>query len=50
MTLALVWRPVKGVGDIKPNLFIFQFYHERDIEKVVKGGPWTFNRNLFLVN
>ncbi|XWS46557.1 hypothetical protein CRYUN_Cryun14cG0078100 [Craigia yunnanensis] len=47
-TLASIWRPVKGVciRCINPSLFLFQFFHELDINRVIKGGPWTFNQHL----
>ena len=49
--LSKIWRPVKGVfiRDINPNLFLFKFFHELDMERVIKGGPWTFDRHLFLM-
>ena len=31
---------------ITPNLFIFKFFHELDMERVEKGGPKTFDRHL----
>ncbi|KAM7516399.1 hypothetical protein LguiA_005982 [Lonicera macranthoides] len=41
-TLSKLWRPVKGVWikDLGPNLFMYQFGHEMDMEKVLFGGPW----------
>ncbi|KAK6141670.1 hypothetical protein DH2020_024591 [Rehmannia glutinosa] len=49
-TLASIWRPVKGVflRDLGPNLFLFQFFHEMDVARVQKNGPWTFD-NLLLI-
>ncbi|XWS66198.1 hypothetical protein CRYUN_Cryun05aG0179300 [Craigia yunnanensis] len=51
-TLASIWRLVKGVciRDINPALFLFQFFHELDIERVIKGGPWTFNQHLLITS
>lgn len=48
--MAAVWRPVKGmrVKTIKPNLFLFQFFHDRDIQRVIKGGPWSFENQPLL--
>ena len=50
-TLSELWRPVIGVfiRAVSPNLFIFQYFHELDMDRVVKGGPWTFDRNLLLM-
>lgn len=49
-TLASVWRLIRGVSikESGPNLFLFQFYHEVDFERVVDGGPWTFNTDLLI--
>ncbi|XP_062086519.1 uncharacterized protein LOC133792629 [Humulus lupulus] len=45
--LASLWRPVKGmfVKQLEPNRFLFQFCHEIDINRVLEGSPWTFNRS-----
>ncbi|XVF36543.1 hypothetical protein REPUB_Repub19eG0066800 [Reevesia pubescens] len=50
-TLAYIWRRVKGVyiKDLSPSLFLFQFFHKLDVERVIKGGPWTFNQNLLFM-
>lgn len=50
-TLALLWRPGKGgwVKNIDVNLYVFQFYHELDIKRVIIGSPWTFNRQVLLI-
>ncbi|XP_030479412.2 uncharacterized protein LOC115696660 [Cannabis sativa] len=44
--MASLWRPVRGlfVKELDPNRFLFQFYHEMDIERVIEGSPWTFDR------
>ena len=51
-TLASIWRPVRGVciQEIQPNLFLFQFYHELDIKRVIDNGPWTFNNHMLIIN
>ncbi|WOG83583.1 hypothetical protein DCAR_0102760 [Daucus carota subsp. sativus] len=38
--LADIWRPTMGINikDLKPGLFLFQFYHKEDMQWVVKGG------------
>lgn len=30
--------------ELENNRYIFQFYHEVDIKKVINGSPWTFGR------
>ncbi|XP_060965059.1 uncharacterized protein LOC133034062 [Cannabis sativa] len=44
--MASLWRPVRGlfVKELDPNCFLFQFYHEMDIDRVIEGSPWTFDR------
>lgn len=45
-SLASLWKPGKGVyiRSLEPNLFLFQFYHEVDISRVIEGSPWTYDR------
>lgn len=42
--MASLWRPGRGmhVKQLDVNRFIFQFYHELDIKRVMEGSPWTF--------
>ncbi|KAL8093146.1 hypothetical protein AgCh_035147 [Apium graveolens] len=42
--MAALWRPGKGVyiKEVDRNRYIFQFYHEVDITRVLEGSPWTF--------
>lgn len=45
------WRlknPVE-VQDLNKNLFLFRFSSKRDVENVVKNGPWSFDRNLLVL-
>lgn len=44
--MASLWRPGRGmyVKQLDPNRFIFQFYHDIDIKRVIEGSPWTFGR------
>lgn len=46
-----VWRPVKGVSikDVSPGIFLFQFFHKLDMEKVLGGGPWTFDNHALVL-
>lgn len=32
------------------KLFLFQFYHEIDIKRVIEGSPWTFNRKVLIIS
>lgn len=49
--MAAVWRPVKGVcvKKIENDRFIFKFFHEKDIQRILREGPWAFeNATLVL--
>ncbi|KAH9665322.1 CCHC-type domain-containing protein [Citrus sinensis] len=50
-TMASLWRPGKGVciKDLSPTLFLFQFFHEIDVNRVLETGPWTFDQHILLV-
>ncbi|XP_060965514.1 uncharacterized protein LOC133034443 [Cannabis sativa] len=44
--MASVWQSRKGVyiKELDTNRYLFQFYHELDIQSVIDGSPWTFNK------
>ncbi|XP_074352489.1 uncharacterized protein LOC141691618 [Apium graveolens] len=44
--MASLWKPGRGVyiKEIDANHYVFQFYHEVDIKRVIDGSPWTFGR------
>lgn len=44
--MASLWKPGRGVyvKALESNRFIFQFYHEVDIKRVIEWSPWTFGR------
>lgn len=48
--LAAVWKPARGINikDLKPGIFLFQFYHVDDMAWVVNGGPWSFDGALLV--
>lgn len=48
--LASIWRPKEGmeVHDLGGQRYSFVFYHVLDLQKVIEGGPWTFEQNLLL--
>ncbi|KAL8158273.1 hypothetical protein AgCh_002828 [Apium graveolens] len=45
-TLAALWKPGRGVyiKELETNLYLFQFFHELDVKRVLDGSPWSFNR------
>lgn len=51
-TLSSIWRPVKGVfmePTSFPNTFLFKFFHDLDVKRVLDDGPWTFNQQVLLI-
>uniref|UniRef100_A0A803PSH6 DUF4283 domain-containing protein n=1 Tax=Cannabis sativa TaxID=3483 RepID=A0A803PSH6_CANSA len=42
--MAVLWKPSMGVyvKELGGNKYIFQFYHEIDIQRVIDRSPWTF--------
>ncbi|KAF4367881.1 hypothetical protein G4B88_021734 [Cannabis sativa] len=48
--MAFLWKPGKGlyVKELEQNRFLFQFYHELDIKRVIGGSPWTFERKQLI--
>lgn len=50
-TMVQLWRlknPVE-IQDLSKNLFLFRFSSKRDVETVLRNGPWSFDRNLLLL-
>lgn len=49
-TLADLWHPLKGVliMELEDKRILFRFYCELDIQKVLDGLPWFFNRHLII--
>lgn len=50
-TLAAIWRPGKGmsVQEVEQNLFLFQFYNEKDMKRILEDGPWSYEQSLLLL-
>ncbi|KAM0878807.1 hypothetical protein ACQ4PT_034628 [Festuca glaucescens] len=49
--LGAVWSPFAGVEckDLGRNRFLFSFHQAADKNKASDGGPWTFNRDLIVM-
>lgn len=49
-TMADLWHPLRGIciSDLGDRRFLFQFFHEVDIQRVLAGTPWFFNNHLIL--
>lgn len=45
--MASLWRPKEGmeIHDLGEHRFSFVFFHKLDLQKVVEGGPWTFEQS-----
>lgn len=51
-TLASIWRPMKGVfmeETSRMNMFLFKFFHDLDMQRVLNDGPWTFNQQVLMI-
>ncbi|KAM6560597.1 hypothetical protein CsatA_029836 [Cannabis sativa] len=48
--MAFLWKPGKGlhVKELEQNKFLFQFYHEIDIKRVISGSPWTLEHKQLI--
>ncbi|XP_019176863.1 PREDICTED: uncharacterized protein LOC109172169 [Ipomoea nil] len=47
---ASVWRPVMGMYAVTltEDLFLFQFPHPKDLQRVIEDGPWSFDNQLLI--
>ncbi|KAJ8423269.1 hypothetical protein Cgig2_022153 [Carnegiea gigantea] len=47
-----VWNPTHGVKtkEIGTNLFMFQFHHWKDMDRVLEGQPWFFDKNVVVLD
>ncbi|XP_021739451.1 uncharacterized protein LOC110705826 [Chenopodium quinoa] len=50
-TMTNYWAPSNGVAIrvLGPNLYAFQFFHWKDLEKVLKGRLWCFDNMLVVL-
>ncbi|XP_074374723.1 uncharacterized protein LOC141715141 [Apium graveolens] len=50
-TMAALWKPGRGIymKELEMNLYLFQFYHEVDVKRVMEGCPWSFNRRALIM-
>ena len=47
-TFKLLWRTRKGfeVRDMGNHRVLFVFLDKRDVDQVIRGEPWTFDKHL----
>lgn len=50
--MADLWKPAMGISikDLKPGIFLFQFYHKEDMNWALDKGPWTFDNALLVLS
>ncbi|KAF4368683.1 hypothetical protein G4B88_025101 [Cannabis sativa] len=48
--MASLWQLGKGmyVKQLEPNRFLFQFYQELDLNRIIEGSLWIFNHIQFV--
>ncbi|MBA0738326.1 hypothetical protein Gogos_011702 [Gossypium gossypioides] len=48
--LANLWHPLGGISitDIGEKRVLFRFYNMIDLNRVIDGMPWFFNRHLIV--
>jgi 14-3-3 protein epsilon len=47
-----IWQPGKGMNieETQPGLFVFRFFHQLDVQHVLKQGPWSFDNHTLVLN
>ena len=47
-----MWRPGRGifVQEVDDRRFLFKFFHEYDISRVLEGGPWIYDNMYILLH
>ena len=50
--MTILWRPTRGVTvkEVQPFLYIFQFFHIVDLQRVMDTGPWSFDGDLLILH
>lgn len=50
--MANLWRPKEGmeVHDLGGFRYSFVFFHKLDLQKVIDGGPWSFEQAMLIVH
>jgi 14-3-3 protein epsilon len=47
-----IWQPGKGmdIEEAHPGLFVFRFFHQLDVQHILKQGPWSFDNHTLVLN
>ena len=50
--VAAIWRPGRGIffQELDDRRFLFNFFHEYDISRVLEGGPWIYDNMYILLH
>lgn len=50
-TIAALWRPAMGMNikELQPKRYLFRFFHEGDLERIIKDGPWAYEQSLLIL-
>ncbi|MBA0820461.1 hypothetical protein Gohar_021132 [Gossypium harknessii] len=51
-TMANLWHLLGGIqiSNLGEKRYVFLFFYEIDMERVISGTPWTFNNHLLLLH
>ncbi|KAK5819696.1 hypothetical protein PVK06_024719 [Gossypium arboreum] len=51
-TMAALWHPIGGIciADLGNKRYLFQFFNEVDVQRVMASTPWFFNSHLVLLH
>lgn len=50
--MATVWQPGRRVSikEIEKGIFLFQFFHKLDVQRVMNGSPWSFDGYILILS
>lgn len=50
-TMVNLWHPIGGIciTNLGDKRYLFQFFHEVDLQRVCSGTPWFFNNHLLIL-
>jgi len=49
--MTMIWNPRHAVEvkEFRINLYLFQFTHWKDFDRVLEEEPWTFGKNVVVL-
>ncbi|MCH83494.1 hypothetical protein A2U01_0004317 [Trifolium medium] len=47
-----IWQPGRGMAieEAYPGIFVFKFFHQLDVQRILKQGPWSFDNHTLILN